>query len=300
MSVKEYILPNSLEECLGCLTDYRGEACLIGGGTDLMPKLESGRIAPRALVDTSRIEGLDQIAVKEDGIYIGGTVTHAAVSKSPEMKRLLPALAKACGSVGSPQIRNVATLAGNVINAQPAADGAIALVALGAEAEIAAPGKLLRQPVEELYRGVGSSTVDASQEVLKGFVLPAPKAGQSSAFGRIAPRNALCLPTANVAAFISSSGGKITEARIAMGPVSEKPFRPNEAEQSLVGAGLDDRDAFLKAAELAARASSPRSSCFRGCSDYRRQLIRILCGRVVAEAALNAHDRRLGRPAGRR
>ena len=288
MSVREYLLPNSLEECLGCLTDYRGEACLIAGGTDLMPKLESGRISPRALVDTSRIEGLDQIAIKEDGIYIGGTVTHAAVSKNPEIAALLPALAAACGSVGSPQIRNVATLAGNVINAQPAADGAIALVALGAKAEIAAPGKSRSQPVEELYLGVGSSTVDVTQEVLKGFILPPPGPGRASAFGRIAPRNALCLPTANVAVYLSHSGGKIDSARIAMGPVAEKPFRPVEAEQSLAGAGLDDRDAFVKAAELAAKASGPRSSCFRGCSDYRRQLINVLCGRVVAEAARRA------------
>ena len=288
MSVREYLLPNSLEECLGCLTDFRGEACLIGGGTDLMPKLESGRIKPKALVDTSRIEGLDAVSTDDDAIYIGGTVTHAAIAKNPGLAEKLPALARACASVGSPQIRNIATLAGNVINAQPAADGAIALVALGAEAEIAAPGKTRRQPVEELYLGVGASTVDTGQEIVKGFILPAPKTGMASAFGRIAPRNALCLPTANVAVCITSTGGKIDSARIAMGPVAEKPFRPLEAEESLKGAGLDDRDAFVKAAELAAKASGPRSSCFRGCSDYRRQLIRILCGRVVAEAAQKA------------
>ena len=288
MSVREYLLPNSLEECLGCLTDYRGEACLIGGGTDLMPKLESGRIAPRALVDTSQIEGLGRISHDQGLIKIGGTVTHAAISQNQELRAMLPALAAACGSVGSPQIRNVATLAGNVVNAQPAADGAIALVALGAEAEIAAPGKTRRQPVEELYAGVGASTVDVSQEIITGFILPAPRPGQASAFGRIAPRNALCLPTANVAVYISSKGGKIDSARIAMGPVAEKPFRPLEAEESLKGADLDDQEAFVKAADLAARASGPRSSCFRGCSDYRKQLINVLCGRVVAEAAQKA------------
>ena len=224
----------------------------------------------------------------ESGFHIGGGVTHAGLAAEPQVMERFPALAEACGSVGSPQIRNVGTLAGNVVNAQPAADGAMALVALGARAEVVSVGGARLEPVEELYRGLGQSKVDPSREVLTAFRIPAPAPGDGNAFGRIAPRNALCLPTANVAVCLHSSQGKIQEARIAMGPVAEKPFRPLEAEEALIGIALEDEESLAAAAVAAARASSPRDSCFRGCSDYRKQLIKVLCGRVLKKAAQNA------------
>ena len=285
MSVQAYLTPTTLDECLGCLTQYQGEARLIGGGTDLMLQIEAGRSDPRVLVDATRIKGFDRIEITDDSIHIGAGATHAAISGHEKLVEMVPALTAACGSVGSLQIRNVATLAGNVVNAQPAADGAMALVALNAQAEIASAKGVTRTPVEDLYLGLGKSRIDPSQEVLTGFILDKPGPGDSCAFGRIAPRNALCLPTANAAVRLSAENGRIIAARISLGPVSDRPFRPLEAEKYLAGVALDDQAALLEAARLAARASNPRSSCLRGCSDYRKQLIKILCGRVLREAA---------------
>ena len=288
MSVSAYYTPTTVQECLGHLTELQGQGRLIAGGTDLMPGLAGGRYRPQALIDTTGIKGFERLELQAEEAVIGAGVTHAVVSGHKELAGLLPALAQACGSVGSPQIRNVATLAGNVVNAQPAADSAMALVALGAVAEIAAPAGARKEPVENLYAGLGKSTIDPAAELLTAFYVPLPKEGEASAYGRISPRNALCLPTVNAAAFVSAPGGKIKEARLALGPVAEKPFRPKEAEERLLGADIDDTEAFAQAALAAARASSPRDSCLRGCSDFRKQLIRVLTGRVIAQAAKTA------------
>jgi len=285
MSVKTYLRPKNLDECLGYLTEFQGNARLIAGGTDLMPQLAETRVAAEALIDTGDLEGFHRQELVNGEFYIGGTVTHANLAADPIISELIPVLAAACASVGSPQIRNVGTLAGNVVNAQPAADGAMALVALGAQAEIASNRGIRLEMVEELYQGLGQSKVDPCREVLTGFRIAAPASGCGSAFGRIAPRNALCLPTVNVAVWLKSKDGKIEQARIAMGPVAEKPFRPTAAEETLKGIDLDNDEALANAALEAARASSPRDSCFRGCSDYRKQLIKVLCRRVMKGAA---------------
>ena len=200
----------------------------------------------------------------------------------------MPALTQACGSIGSPQIRNVATLAGNVVSAQPAADGAIALVALGAKAEIISAAGSKHVLVEDLYAGLGQSLIDPSQELLSAFYVPISQTGQGNAYGRISPRNALCLPIVNAGVWINSQGGKIKESRVVLAPVADRPFRPKEAEERLIGADLDNLEAFKETALAAARASSPRDSCLRGCSDYRKQLIKVLTGRVIADAAKQA------------
>ncbi len=288
MSVSDYLAPESLEECRAQLARLEGRGRLIAGGTDLMFVLQAGREDCRVLIDTTSIKGFDRLEIEDDWLIIGAGVSHARINRDERIAGFFPALGRACGSIGSPQIRNVATLAGNVVTAQPAADGAVALVALGARAEVAAKGGIREEPVQDLYQGLGRSRIDPHQEVLTRFRLKLPGPGQGNAFDRISPRNALCLPLVNAAAWVSSDQGLITEARIALGPVAERPFRPVEAEAGLVGAALDDGQAFEEAALAAAKAADPRDSCLRGCSSYRKQLVRVLTRRVLAQAARQA------------
>jgi carbon-monoxide dehydrogenase medium subunit len=194
----------------------------------------------------------------------------------------------ACGSVGSPQIRNVATLAGNVVNAQPAADSAVALVALGARAEIFSPDGRRLEPVETLYRGLGQSTIDSSREILATLRVPVPGEGEVNVYGRVSPRNSLCLPVVNAAVSLKTGQGKILSGRIAMGPVSDRPFRPARAEAALQGAALDDSEALSEVGRIAGEESNPRDSCLRGCSDYRRQLLRVLVRTLLEDATARA------------
>jgi CO/xanthine dehydrogenase FAD-binding subunit len=288
VTARYYLCPATVGECLGYLTEFSGKAVLIAGGTDLMFKIHSRRLAFEALVDTQSIRDFGRIDLGPEKISIGSAVTHASVAHHEELGAELPALGRACGSIGSPQIRNVGTLAGNVVNAQPAADAAIALVALNAEAEVVSAAGMRTLPVEDLYAGLGVSVVDPTCEILSAFHLRRPKSGHGCAYGRISPRNALCLPIVNAGVSLTSAQGRITGARIVLGPVSDRPFRPREAEESLVGAGLDDVEQIGRASRLAAQASNPRNSCLRGCTDYRKQLIRVLTGRVLRDAAAMA------------
>ena len=288
MTARCYLRPDTIGECLGYLTEFSGKGILIAGGTDLVFKIKSRQLSFEALIDTQSIRDFGRIDLRPNKISIGSAVTHACVATNPSLQAELPALSQACGSIGSPQIRNVGTLAGNVVNAQPAADAAIALVALGAAAEIVSSTGTRTIPVEDLYAGLGVSLVDPTREILSAFFLEHPRPGHGCAYGRISPRNALCLPIVNAGISLNSARGWITDARIVLGPVSDRPFRAREAEESLIGAGLDDVEQFGTASRLAAQASTPRNSCLRGCTDYRKQLIRVLTGRVLLDAAAMA------------
>lgn len=285
MGVKAYIFPENMGECLNILGEYNGQGRLIAGGTDLMIDLLGGKYSPKALIDITKIEGFDRLCIEGGYLFIGAGVTHAKVNQDVNVQKLFPALANACGSVGSPQIRNAGTLAGNVVNAQPAADSAIALVALGALAEVTTATGVRKEPVEALYGGVGISRVDSTNEVLTGFKIPLPVPGQVNVFGRFSPRNSQSLPIVNAAISLKTENGKITETRIAIGPTVQGPFRPSKAEDILTGTTLDNDHIYKEAAIEAAQSANFRDSYFRGSSDYRKQLIMVLLRRLINKAA---------------
>jgi CO/xanthine dehydrogenase FAD-binding subunit len=288
MNLRDYLFPHDIEECLAVLSAMEGRGRLVAGGTDLVANLEYGKARAETLVDISSVQDLTGFEIQGHELVIRAGATHAEISAAPRIQQMWPALAKACGSVGSPQIRNVATLAGNVVNAQPAADSAMALVALGARAEILSAGGLRLEPVEALYRGLGQSTIDSSREILVTLRVPVPVKGEVNVYGRVSPRNSLCLPVVNAAVSLKTRDGKILSGRIAMGPVSDRPFRPSRAEAALQGMALEGREALNEIGRMAGEESNPRDSCLRGCSDYRRQLLRILVRTLLEEATTRA------------
>jgi carbon-monoxide dehydrogenase medium subunit len=209
---------------------------------------------------------------------------------------MVPALAQACGSVGSPQIRNIATLSGNVVNAQPAADSAIALIALDAKAVIQNPSGTRTEPVESLFAGPGQSRVDSTSEILTSFVIERTRENRATAYGRISPRTSLCLPIVNTGVTLQvDDRGKICDAKIVIAPVAKTPLLAESACQALIGGDVDDEDLFVRAASEASRAANPRSSCLRGCSDYRKQLVYVLTRRIIAQAASTLQARQKGK-----
>jgi len=280
--VYSYLFPNSVSECLEMLSAYE-EARIIAGGTDLMIDIKKKRLQPRVLVDVTRILELNLIQEEEDTISIGAGVTHSQAATSPLIRRKLPALAQAASSVGSPQIRNVGTLAGNVVNAQPAADTAVALVALGAEAEIWGPQGKRRVAVEGLYEGVGRSKVDSTREILKRFLVPQWGEGEASAFVRLSPRRALSLPILNVAVRVQIKDGRWERARICVAPVAPKPFLCQEAAEALLGAEVS-QEKIEEAAKIAAELAQPRDSLLRGSRAYRKEMVRVLVRRALETA----------------
>jgi carbon-monoxide dehydrogenase medium subunit len=289
MADPDYIVASTVEETLATLSSLRGVGRVIAGGTDLVIQLQRGDREVGCLVDITRIPGLGDVRRENSHIIVGAAATFTQLERSLLIRDCAPLLGEASAWVGSPQIRNVGTLAGNVVNAQPAADGSIALLALDAEAEIANLTGRQWVPVTSLYVSPGVSRVDASVEMVTAFrFLPrAPREG--SAFERLARRKALALPLINVAArvLLDASGAHVRDLRIAIGPVAPVPFRAQEAETLLRGQTIT-AELISEAAEAAAHESKPRSSLLRASKEYRRELIRTLTQRALTRAIANA------------
>jgi carbon-monoxide dehydrogenase medium subunit len=285
MICEEYILASTVEEALAALASLRGEGRLIAGGTDLVLQLQRGERSVRCLVDITRIPGINEIKLEDSYIIIGAATTFAQIERSTLIRQRAPVLAEAASWVGSPQIRNVGTLAGNVVNAQPAADGSIALLTLDAEAEIANLTGRQWVPVASLFVSPGVSRVDASAEMITAFRFRAHGPRESSAFERQARRKALSLPLINVGVrvLLNAEGTHVRDVRICIGPVAPVPFRAQQAEAALRNHAIDE-DAITEAVEAAVLESKPRSSLLRAGKEYRRELIRVLTRRALLRA----------------
>lgn len=279
----EYLFPASLDEALEMLEAHGGEARIIAGGTDLVLQSQRGQCPAKVMVDITRIPGLDHIEERDGLIYIGAQVSHGRVAASPLIRCRAGVLAQACGSVGGPQIRNVGTLVGNVVNALPAADGAIALFALDAEVEVAERAGRRWTPIATLYAGVGLCTVDPCAAMITQLRFRALGKGEAGAFERLAKRRALVLPILNAAAIVGLKGNKVERARIAIGPVAETPFVAAEAAEALVGR-TPDEDRISRVAQLAAQAAQPRDSLLRGSAEYRKVMAGVLVRRALWRA----------------
>src|SRR5512138_3058842 len=173
---RNYVRPASVAEAISALTSSPGPAIPLAGGTDLLLDLEQGRHSPvDTLVDLTTVPEMQALELHGDCLFIGAAVPLNRVARHPLTTEHAQALVEACDLVGGPQVRNVATLGGNVAHALPAADGTIALVALDAQAEIASRAGLRRMPFGELFLGPGRSSLKHGEELLVGFHLPLQK-----------------------------------------------------------------------------------------------------------------------------
>lgn len=280
---KEYFIPNSVEEALEILCGYQGQARIIAGGTDLVIQTQDGTCQCDAVVDITRIPGLNTIALEGDYIILGANVTHAQAAASSLIRERAGVLATACAAVGSPQIRNVGTVVGNVVNALPAADAAVALFALDAEAEVKSPDSRCWLPIADLYEGVGQCCVDSCAQMVTALRFCPLNEGQGWGFQRLTRRQAVVLPMLVVAAVVAVQDGICREARIAVGPVAPTPFRAEEAEAALKGQPANEKH-FKEAAALAAKAARPRDSLLRGSAEYRTEIVGVLVRRALSQA----------------
>ena len=240
---------------------------------------------PRVLVDITRIRGLDFIRLDKDMIRIGCLVTHSQVAESSLIREKATALGEGASRLGSPQIRNMGTLAGNIVNAQPGADTTIPLLALDASVKLVGVNGERWIPLNEFFTGVGKSKIDGTGEILIEIAFPAQKKNESSAALRLAKRKALVLPILTTAVFVSADAKakRFNSARIAVGPVALTPLRCLEAEAVLSGAPIDD-DVIGKAAAKASGASNPRTSLIRGTREYRQAMVAVLVERAIKTA----------------
>jgi CO/xanthine dehydrogenase FAD-binding subunit len=281
---KEYVSPKSVSEALWALQSAPGLALPIAGGTDLLLDLEQGRHAPaHTLVDLTTVVEMTVIETRSDMLFIGAAASLSRVAKDPLVVHNAACLVEACDLIGGPQVRNVATLGGNVAHALPAADGTIALLALGALAEIAGPAGYRQVPVGELFIGPGRSALKQSEELLVGFHIPLKRANESSCFKRVMRPQGVALPIINLAVWLQRQDAAISRIRICVGPGAPIPWRAEAAELALIGKPVSDEAVEHALAMLLAKATF-RSSPRRAGSEYRRHLVATLFKDTMAAA----------------
>jgi CO/xanthine dehydrogenase FAD-binding subunit len=273
---QRYISPHTVVDALEALVSAEGPASVIAGGTDLMLDLQQGRRAPlHTLVDLTCIPEMAQISIHPEDLFIGAAAPLNQIANSPLVLEHARALVEACQLIGGPQVRNMATLGGNVAHALPAADGTIALMALDARAEIASLAGRRVVPLAELFLGPGQSAVKSGQELLVGFYIPLGKDHQSSAFKRVMRSQGIALPILNLAVWLERQSEQIHLIRIAVGPSGTVPRRMPDAEQILSGQVFTRERNRAALAALLAQAHF-RTSPHRASKEYRQHLVKEL------------------------
>ncbi len=283
----EFCNPASMEEALDLLATHSGAARVIAGGTDLLIDLRKGKKQAQFLVDITRIPGLGEIRIENGFVEIGAAVTFAAIKEDTYLKRAVPMLSEAASSVGAMGIQTTATWIGNLVQAMPAADGAIVALALEAEARITEHGKVGWRAVNILFAGPGKSTVDFTRQVITHLRFKIPVTAWGTAWQRVGRRSALVLPTLNCAVKLEMDQERIGRAVVALGPVASTPFQARETEVFLAGK-LPTQEIFAEAGRIAQNESNPRGNVLRASRAYRLAIIPVVIRRALSIAARRA------------
>lgn len=267
----EYYEPATMEEAVEILLELGEEAKVLAGGTDLLVKMKTGQIRPRAIVNIKRIQGLRYIREEGEWIRIGALTTLRDLEKSEIVMRQLPALHDAVNKMASIQIRTVATLAGNLCNASPAADTAPPLLVHDAIVVTVAPGGGREIPLREFFQGPGKTALKP-WELVKEIVVPKTKSG-SSAFVKTS-RTSVDLAIASSAVYLNVIDDVIVEARIALGSVAPVPVRAVKTEASLKGLRIGS-DELMSALRGLEEEISPITDV-RATAEYRKHVVKVL------------------------
>jgi CO/xanthine dehydrogenase FAD-binding subunit len=280
----EYLAPQSLAEALEMLYD-RPEAIPLAGGTDLLVQVKEGSRRLETLLSLKRVPELRQY-VHNGALTLGSTVTVGRVAADPQIQQAYAALAVGAGLIGSVQIRNVATVGGNLCHAAPSADTAPPLLVLGAQAVVAGAGGERTIPLEEFFEGPGRIALQAG-ELLKAITVPQPAERSGSFYLRHTPRARMDLAVVGVAAAVTvEANGAIVDARLALGAVAPVPLRARQAEALLAGQILTD-ELCREVGATAAREAEPMDDQ-RASAEYRRHLVDVLTRRVLRSALARA------------
>jgi carbon-monoxide dehydrogenase medium subunit len=217
---------------------------------------------------------MKRLELRNDRLFVGGGVPLSRIARDPLVATHARALVEACDLVGGPQVRNVATLGGNVAHALPAADGTIGLMCLEAQAEVAGPSGGRSVTMPELFLGPGKSALQ-SGEIIVGFYVNQTKQGQASCFKRIMRPQGVALPIINNSVWLERDGDTIKQIRIAVGPGGAVPFRARKAEAFLAGKPYTD-ETFKAALDALVEEVKFRTSKMRATSEYRYHLVKSL------------------------
>ncbi len=279
----DYKSPNSIEETIQLLWQAEGKAKIIAGGTDLMIGLRNGDQNPRVIIDVTRIEELRKIEEKDGTISVGAGVTHSEIASSPLIKKCARVLSDATSEIGSPQIRNLGTIGGNIVNASPAADSLPPLMVLNAIGVVASKEGQRQIPISQLFKGPYETSLKP-HELLVRVTFQKISPDMKSSFVRLARRDAMAIARMSVAIVLGMEKGKkrIKDIRIAAGSVTPTPRRFSEVEDLLRENPLDEKtlqETALKVSEVMINQTGIRLS-----TSYKHPVIEALFVRGMRKA----------------
>jgi CO/xanthine dehydrogenase FAD-binding subunit len=289
-----YHIACSVDEALDLLARYEGRAQVIAGGTDLLLDIQQGNHAPvEALIDITKIHELTAIqmnpATERESLMVGASVTHNAIVTHPVIRTRATCLAESCGVIGGPQVRNVATIGGNVAHALPAADGTLSLVALRARAEVASTDGRTWHDIEELFGGPGQSFVNPARQIITRFEFALSGVREASAFKRIMRPQGVALPILGCAVWVrlDEAGDRFEDVSVCVGPTGPTPKCSESLADALVGQPANEHR-IAKSARLARDMLSARASKYRATAEYRTELIELLVRQSLELAVTRA------------
>ncbi len=284
-----YYTVRDLDEALTLLDQYRAAARIVAGGTDLIIEVERGQHPQlKVIIDITRVPGLDQIELQDETIVLGPLVTHNHVVASQLIRQRALPLAQASWEVGAPQIRNRATVAGNLITASPANDTITPLIAMDAEVTLASVNGERRIRLADFYSGF-RQTVLKPNELLREIRIPAFQSGERGLFLKLGLRRAQAISVVDAAVSIRyRDDATISDARIALGSVAATIIRAEAAEAYLLGKRLSP-ETIAQAGRMAAAAATPIDD-IRGSAEYRSEMIKILVVRALRRLSQDPID----------
>ena len=280
----EYFAPETLGEAVSLLTQNDTQATVIAGGTDLIVEMKEHIRHPDWLVDINKIPGLNDLSYDDDtGLKIGALTTVRTVEQSPVVSDKYPGLFQAVSQLGSIQVRNRATVVGNICRASPSADTPPPLIAAGARVLIWGPAGEREIQLEEFFTGPGKTVLDQG-EIVTAIRVPPPPPETRRVYLKLGRRKAMELATVGVAVSLSMDGKIFRDVRIVLGAVAPTPIRALHAETALEG--QRNKDTVIKQAASQAMKESRPNSDVRSSAEYRLEMVGVLTEQAIREAGV--------------
>jgi aerobic carbon-monoxide dehydrogenase medium subunit len=288
----EMFFPRTVEEACSLLSKYGEDAQLLAGGTDLFVKMKQRRLVSRILINIKRIPGVDEIRYDADeGLRIGALTTVQAIRDSEVISNKFRVLSQAAGVLGTPQIRNLGTLGGNLANASPSAEFAPPLLTLQASLRCVGPDTDRLVPMSDFFVGPGKSILGRGEWITEVHV-PNPALQAQAIYLKHSLRT-MDVSMAGAAAFVQFDGDVCREVRIALGAVAPTPIRAPMAEAALTGRKVHGDSSDRKLLEEVGRTASDEShpiDDLRGLASYRRKVVAMLVRQGLEQVIARARS----------
>ncbi len=284
----DYFAPSSLAEAVGLLKQHGSEAKLLAGGTDLLPRMKKSKDTPSVIVDLNRVSGLSFIEIRGDELRIGAGTRFSELKDSAVIAEKAGALADAIRILGSPGIRNRATIGGNLCNASRCADTPPPLLALDASVKLRGPDGERVVTLLDFFTGPGKKvtgpgkTVMQPDEIMTEVIIPY-RPGRS-AFIRFGRRKGSSIAIASVAAFAAIKDGKFEAVHIALGACAAIPFRSEKVETALKGMAVNEKN--IESASALIKAEINPLHDVRASAAYRREMACVMIKRTLTKVAM--------------